>query len=103
MSHIEILEPRRLMSLSPVSTAIATPASQSAAIISSTVTPIGVTIHAEATDRFSGVVGILKNFIPPPAPLITSPIIGVGLQASINWGDGTVSAGTLVAGTVPNE
>src|SRR5205085_2501958 len=39
----------------------------------------------------------------PPAPLITSPIIGVGLQASINWGDGIVSAGTLVADTVPNE
>jgi hypothetical protein len=79
LTSIEVLEERRLLSIG---------------------TPLGVTIHTEATDRFSGTFGILQNFVPPP---IAGPA-AVGLQETINWGDGTTpTAGTLAAGPIARE
>src|SRR5438105_2045836 len=98
----EALEDRRLLSASLVM-ASASNAPVPGEIALTGVMPVGVTIHSEATDRFSGTVGILKNFRPPPIVAAMGPA-SVGLQEIVNWGDGTTSsAGSLVRSPAANE
>ena len=93
---IEALEDRRLLSASLSGSAILTPTPPVGTIVPISTTAVGVTIHAEATDRFNGTVGILKNFTLPPMPAVSGPV-AVGLHEIINWGDGSApSAGRLV-------
>jgi hypothetical protein len=97
---IEPLELRRFLSgvVGTISGATITPSP-----ISAPVTPIDVAIHAQATDQFSGTVGILKNFVPPPLPLAGALQPAIGLQCSINWGDGKTSTGRLVYDSVHSQ
>jgi hypothetical protein len=95
---IESLEDRRLLSASLVSNAALTTTPAVGTIVPISSTPVGVTIHAEATDRFNGTVGVLKNFALPPMP--AAGPAAVGLQEIISWGDGSApSAGHLVPST----
>ncbi len=50
----------------------------------------GVTLHLTSGDAFTGVVAF------HPSAVLDPPL---GLHASINWGDGTVSTGTVQYGT----
>jgi hypothetical protein len=99
---LEPLEVRRLLSVSIAGAGASVVATPPATVVSTGILAVGVTIHAEATDTFSGTVGKLENFVLPPAPAGSASPIAVGLQEIIDWGDGTASsAGSLVAGAIP--
>ena len=81
-SVIEVLESRRLLSASPVA-GVATPA---LFIVGPVVPPTSTTIilHERAGVAFTASLGTFVTIAP-----------ATNLQASITWGDGTSSAGTL--------
>jgi len=61
-----------------------------------TVTGTGVTINTEATDLFTGTVGIVKGWVPPVTTTATQL---TRLVASIDWGDKTPLSGGLLVKT----
>jgi hypothetical protein len=91
---IEALEDRRLLSAS-VGTVGGGAVVVSPPIIVPITSPVtGLTFHATDNVNFNGPVAIWTGTLPkPPTPTTT---LWLKAQASIQWGDGTSSAGTFV-------